>query len=276
MPVLKGKKKFIFFLILFFFLTTYELNTDNDFPLFKIKKIEFKYNINLEENIKYKLANYLNNKSLINLDYQKISSFLIESQWVRNFKVNKYYPNKIIIEIYELKPIALFKEKEKFYYINSNFDITNKIVTKNNNSKKILISGIYQKELLKKNFLNIAKFNIAKDIKSIKILKNNCLINSSLCEKYDFDYKLDNFNDHIKSLESDKDIKVINHVEWIQEIDNKYFIKIKGGYDYSDEVLDSSLDIKDVEILSSGKITKYEGHVLVTKNKFFKSFLSYD
>ena len=175
MPVLKGKKKFIFFLILFFFLTTYELNTDNDFPLFKIKKIEFKYNINLEENIKYKLANYLNNKSLINLDYQKISSFLIESQWVRNFKVNKYYPNKIIIEIYELKPIALFKEKEKFYYINSNFDITNKIVTKNNNSKKILISGIYQKELLKKNFLNIAKFNIAKDIKSIKILNLNRL-----------------------------------------------------------------------------------------------------
>lgn len=108
-----------------------------------------------------------------------------------------------------------------------------------------------------------------KEFKSIKILKNNCLINSSLCEKYDFDYKLDNFNDHIKSLESDKDIKVINHVEWIQEIDNKYFIKIKGGYDYSDEVLDSSLDIKDVEILSSGKITKYEGHVLVTKNKFF-------
>ena len=175
MLVLKGKKKFIFFLIFFLFLTTYGINTNNDFPLFKIKKIEFKNNINLEENIKYKLANYLNNKSLINLDYQKISSFLIESQWVRNFKVNKYYPNKIIIEIYELKPIALFKEKEKFYYINSNFDITNKIVTKNNNSKKILISGIYQKELLKKNFLNIAKFNIAKDIKSIKILNLNRL-----------------------------------------------------------------------------------------------------
>ena len=173
MLVLKGKKKFIFFLIFFLFLTTYELNTNNDFPLFKIKKIEFKNNINLEENIKFKLINYLNNKSLLNVDYQKISSFLAESQWVRNFQVNKYYPNKIIIQIYELKPIALFKEKGKFYYINSNFDITDKTVIKHNNSKKILISGIYQKELLKKNFFNITKFSIAKDIKSIKILNLN-------------------------------------------------------------------------------------------------------
>ena len=100
---------------------------------------------------------------------------MIESQWVRNFKVNKNYPNKIIIEINELKPIALFKEKEKIYYINSNFDITDKTVTKHNNLKKILILGIYQKELLKKNFLNIVKFNIAKDIKSIKILNLNRL-----------------------------------------------------------------------------------------------------
>jgi cell division septal protein FtsQ len=175
MPVLKGKKKFIFFLIIFFSLTTYKLNVDNDFPIFKIKKIQFKNDINLEENIKFKLINYLNNRSLINLDYQKISSILIESQWVRNFKVNKNYPNKIIIEINELKPIALFKEKEKIYYINSNFDITDKTVTKHNNLKKILILGIYQKELLKKNFLNIVKFNIAKDIKSIKILNLNRL-----------------------------------------------------------------------------------------------------
>ena len=57
MLVLKGKKKFIFFLIFFLFLTTYELNTNNNFPLFKIKKIEFKNNINLKENIKFKLIN---------------------------------------------------------------------------------------------------------------------------------------------------------------------------------------------------------------------------
>jgi len=66
--------------------------------------------------------------------------------------------------------------------------------------------------------------------KFIEIQKNNCLIKSDYtCGKYDFDYKLNTFNDHKKSLESDKDIEVINHVEWIQKIDNKKFIKIKVG-----------------------------------------------
>ena len=47
------------------------------------------------------------------------------------------------------------------------------VFIKKNYSKKILISGIYKKELLKKNFFNITKFSIAKDIKSIKILNLN-------------------------------------------------------------------------------------------------------
>tara|TARA_B110000008_G_scaffold9170_1_gene8977 strand:+ start:239 stop:916 length:678 start_codon:yes stop_codon:yes gene_type:complete len=108
-----------------------------------------------------------------------------------------------------------------------------------------------------------------KELKFIKISKNNCLIKDVSCEKYDFDYKLDNFNDHKKSLELDKDIEVISHIEWVQEISNKNLIKIKGGYDYSDEVFENSLEIKDIEILSSGKITKYEGSILITKKKFF-------
>ncbi|MDB2461426.1 CsiV family protein [Gammaproteobacteria bacterium] len=109
------------------------------------------------------------------------------------------------------------------------------------------------------------------ELKFIEIQKNNCLIKSDhTCGKYDFDYKLDTFNDHKKSLESGKDIEVINHVEWIQNIDSEKFIKIKGGYDYSDEVLDNSLDIKDTDILGSGRIKKYEGVLVITKKKFFE------
>ena len=132
MQVLKGKNKIIFFLFIFLSLTTYELNSEKSFPLFKIKHVQFINNDHLEENIKYKIINYLENKSLINVNDKKISSFLIESQWVENFKINKNYPNKIILQINEFKPIAVFKKKKKLYFINSNFEITNKIVEKPN------------------------------------------------------------------------------------------------------------------------------------------------
>ena len=107
MQVLKGKKKIIFFIILFLFLTSYEFNNENNLPLFRIKHIQFINNDNLEDNIKDKIINHLDNKSLLNINNNKISNFLLESQWVRNFKIIKNYPNRIVLQINEFKPIAV-------------------------------------------------------------------------------------------------------------------------------------------------------------------------
>ena len=175
MQVLKGKNKIIFFLFIFLFLTTYEFNQEKSFSLFKIKYVQFTNNHNLEENIKYKIINYLENKSLLSVNDKKISSFLIESQWVENFKISKNYPNKIILQIYEFKPIAVFKKKENLYLINSNFEITNKILEKPNDLIIIQISGLYEKEIFKKKFSEFMNFKIYNDIKSINILNLNRL-----------------------------------------------------------------------------------------------------
>ena len=175
MQVLKGKNKIIFFLFIFLFLTTIELNPEKSFPLFKIKHVQFINNDHLEENIKYKIINYLEDKSLINVNDKKISSLLNESQWVENFKINKNYPNKIILQINEFKPIAVFKKKKKLYFINSNFEITDKIVEKPYNKANIQISGLYEKEIFKKKFSDIMKHKIYNNIKSINILNLNRL-----------------------------------------------------------------------------------------------------
>ena len=175
MQVLKGKNKIIFFLFIFLSLTTYEFSSEKSFSLFKIKHVQFINNDHLEENIKYKIINYLEDKSLINVNDKKISSLLNESQWVENFKINKNYPNKIILQINEFKPIAVFKKKKKFYFINSNFEITDKIVEKPYNTANIQISGLYEKEIFKKNFSEIMKHKIYKNIKSINILNLNRL-----------------------------------------------------------------------------------------------------
>ena len=104
----------------------------------------------------------------------------------------------------------------------------------------------------------------------ININKNNCIINDEkICIKYDFDYKVGTFNDFKIALESSKDIEIISHLEWVQNLKSDYKIKIKNGYDYSDDLINGDIEVNNIEILGNGRITKYEGSLLITKNKFF-------
>jgi hypothetical protein len=107
--------------------------------------------------------------------------------------------------------------------------------------------------------------------KTIKIGRNNCLINEDdVCVKYDMDYKLDNYNDYAELLDSNDDIRVLEHIEWIQKISNIKHIKIKNGYDYSQSIIDEKIFVNDFDILSSGKITKYEGSIFFSKKDFYQ------
>ena len=104
----------------------------------------------------------------------------------------------------------------------------------------------------------------------ININKNNCIINDEkICIKYDFDYKVGTFNDFKIALESSKDIEIISHLEWVQNLKSDYKIKIKNGYDYSDDLINGDIEVNNIEILGNGRITKYEGSLSITKNKFF-------
>jgi len=115
----------------------------------------------------------------------------------------------------------------------------------------------------------ISDFFISKSNVDVKI--NNCLINEdNNCVKFENDYKLDNFNDYAEILKKDKDITILNHIEWIQNFNNDLFIKIKSGEDYSEDIFDNELDLQDINIIGSGKITKYEGTINFSKNRFYE------
>ena len=104
----------------------------------------------------------------------------------------------------------------------------------------------------------------------IDVSKRNCIISDEkICIKYDFDYKVETFNSFKSALESDKDIEVISHLEWIQNLNSNYRIKIKDGYDYSNDLINEDIEVNNIEIFGNGRITKYEGSLLITKNKFF-------
>ena len=109
-----------------------------------------------------------------------------------------------------------------------------------------------------------------KENDSISIKKNNCVINNeNICVKYDDDYKLETFNEYKTILSKNEKIKLITHLEWVQNMNGLYNIKIKDGYDYSGEIFDDDLDLNDIDIIGSGKINQYEGFIKFTKDKFY-------
>ena len=109
----------------------------------------------------------------------------------------------------------------------------------------------------------------------ISINKNNCIIDDQkICIKYDFDYKVETFNDFKIALEATKDIEIISHLEWVQKLTSDYKIKMKDGYDYSNDLINGDIEVNNIEILGNGRITKYDGSLLITKNKFFNVIIA--
>lgn len=174
MQVLKGKKKFYLYLLLFLLLSSYQFNKKNILPIFTIKSVNFINNNNLEEYIKNEIINYLKDRSLLDVQNSNISSILKESNWVKNFKINKQFPNKITLNVSEYYPIALYQNKQnELFLINNNFQLTNKIFNPSNNSDLIYISGIYEKKQFSKIYVELANSKIFKDIKLLKLLNLN-------------------------------------------------------------------------------------------------------
>jgi len=170
MLVLKGKKKLFFFFIFFLFFTTFHINKNNIFPFFQIKKVTFLDASHLEESIKNNITENLLGKNLFNINHEKITLLFSNSQWVKNYLIKKKYPDEIFFKLIEYKPLLIQQKKDKFYLINNNFLITDKILNKNHNLNLITIIGKYETESLKKLYTQVFGFDFFEDLISIKFL----------------------------------------------------------------------------------------------------------
>ena len=216
MLVLKGKKKLFFFFILFIFFTTFQINEDNIFPFFKIKKVTFLEASNFEENIKNNITENLLGKNLFNIKQQKIALLFNDSQWVKSYLIKKKYPEEILFKIFEYKPLAIQKKKDNLYLINDNFSITDKILNKNHNLGLINIMGEYEKENLKELYMKVFKFDFFKELISIKFLnldRVELFFNNNVhvkLGKYSYERQLDIISKVIKNKNNYKLIDLRN------------------------------------------------------------------
>ena len=124
------KNRLLIALILLLLLSTY--NIQGKFSLstkYNVQEILIENCFILKpKNVKNKLS-YLYKKNLFILNTKDIEVKLREIELVESFEIKKIYPNKIIIRVFEKKPIAIIQDrKEKKIYTSKgeiiNFSIT--------------------------------------------------------------------------------------------------------------------------------------------------------
>ena len=55
----------------------------------------------------------------------------------------------------------------------------------------------------------------------------------------------------------------------IQQLDSNAAIFFSGGFDYSEMLIEEDLDVNNLDILTNGKISEFEGNIKFKKGKFF-------
>ena len=134
-------------LITFVFLTTYtsknfeNSNNKKNF-LFKIKNIEIKNNLIIDEKKITKRLENLYEKNILFLKEDDIEKPIKNIDFLDKIEVKKKYPSTIVIKIYETKPLAIIFKKDKRYLLDSKskvIDLNKKI--KINNLPTVLGEG---------------------------------------------------------------------------------------------------------------------------------------
>ena len=171
--VSKGKAKICLLLLIFLLFTTYNLNIKINLPFFKIKNIDFRNQLYLEENIKSDIIDNFTNKSLINLSKKNLNKHFEKSKWVNSYKLKKKYPNTILIILNEHKPIAIYSKDNLSYLVNNNYTLTKKIINTQTDIDLINLKGEFDAKQFKDIYSNLIITNFLKKVKEIKIKSLN-------------------------------------------------------------------------------------------------------
>ena len=142
--------KFLTFLLLLVFLSTYfpNYNNKNNSILFPIQTIKIENTIALNIEEVYPALEFLKGESLFFLSKEKIKNSLVKFDFVSSFKVKKIYPNTIKILIIEKKPVAIFVQEKKKFFISDNGELINYIQSEDFSNLPILFGK-------KNNFNNL-------------------------------------------------------------------------------------------------------------------------
>ena len=126
------KKRLIIAFALLLLLSTYKSQKLFSIEIFNIKEIKIENNLILsKKTIKKNLA-FLYDLNLFFLNSFDVEKKLKKMPFIDKFQVKKIYTNKLIIRIFEKKPIAILQYKKKKFYISENYNLIDYIDLANN------------------------------------------------------------------------------------------------------------------------------------------------
>ena len=120
-PIDKKKNIFFYFLILLFLSTISNISLDNKSDsLLKIKHIEVNgLDIDFNTKIRKKL-NYLIGQNIFFLDKKDITNKLNNINYIENYKVLKFFPSTLQINLKKTKLLAVTYKDDKLLFVGSN------------------------------------------------------------------------------------------------------------------------------------------------------------
>lgn len=117
------KKRLLIGITLLILLSTYKIQEFFFSNKFNIGEIIVENNFILKDKEIIQDLVFLYNANLFFLKTSKIKKILKKRTFIESFELKKIYPNKLIIKVYEKKPIAILQFKKKRFFINENIDL---------------------------------------------------------------------------------------------------------------------------------------------------------
>ena len=192
MQVLKGSKKikisfYIFILLSLSTINFFKFDKISKVTFFPINKIEITGINKIDKSELLKKLDFLYGKNIFIFNKTEIGNILRKNNLIKDFKITKYYPNKIKIELKESIFVALIiKEHNKFFLTDNQ-----KLVLFNENFNEKLLPTIYGAggEKLFQNFYKKLKSNnfdleMIKNYYFFQISRWDLILNNGLLIKF--------------------------------------------------------------------------------------------
>ena len=109
-------KRFIIAVLFLVLLSTYKPKSFSLINIFNVKKIVVENNFLLKDKFIKKKLFFLYDKNLVFLKNNDIKKILSTIDFIESVEIKKIYPDKIIIKIFEEKPILFYKIKKKILF----------------------------------------------------------------------------------------------------------------------------------------------------------------
>ena len=139
------KNRIIFYILIFIFLSTINFfeKTENleKKNFFHVDKIEIFGTKKVNKQVLQLRLDSLLGKNLIFINIKDIGSIIYENKLIKEFTINKQYPNKIKIKLKEVNLVATFVKDKKKYFLADN----NNLIPFDVNLMKIKLPIIYGK-----------------------------------------------------------------------------------------------------------------------------------